>query len=103
METRLQMLPLEVAVILQFCCESTVTYCEPTVNFLNLQLIPNQILHGCQWIYINLLQCMILNIKPHCSSTVICLMYVHNLSLRVLDVEGSSTTEVLQYEHSSIT
>ena len=26
----LQMLPLEVAVILQYYCESTVTYCEPT-------------------------------------------------------------------------
>ena len=53
------MLPVEVGVILQYKynCESTVTYCEPTVNFLNLQLIPSQILHDCQWIYMNFLQC----------------------------------------------
>ena len=34
----LQMLPVEVAVILQYYCESTATYCERTVKFLNLQL-----------------------------------------------------------------
>ena len=33
----LQMLPVKVAVILQYYCESTETCCEPTVKFLNLQ------------------------------------------------------------------
>ena len=33
----LQMLPVEVAVILQYYCESAVTCCGPTVKFLNLQ------------------------------------------------------------------
>ena len=32
------MLPVEVAVSLQYYCECTATYCEPTVQFLNLQL-----------------------------------------------------------------
>ena len=31
------MLPVEVAVILQYYCKSTATYCEHTVKFLNLQ------------------------------------------------------------------
>ena len=34
----LQILPVKVAVILQYYIESTATYCEPTVKFLNLQL-----------------------------------------------------------------
>ena len=36
-EKLLQMLPVEVAVILQYYCESAVTCCEPTVKYLNLQ------------------------------------------------------------------
>ena len=48
-----QMFPVEVAVILQYHCESRITYFEPTVTFLNLQLIPHKTLHVCQWIYIH--------------------------------------------------
>ena len=33
------MLPVDVAVILQYYFESAVTYCEPTATFLNLQLL----------------------------------------------------------------
>ena len=41
----LQVLPVNVGVILQHYRESAVTFCEPTVTFLNLQLIVYKILH----------------------------------------------------------